>query len=461
MLIARGRAMLSKLSVDAAQHGLLRGASAFAAIRAAGGLLLYASQVLLAQWIGIEQFGLFSQAWAWAYLLAAVASLGVPTGAVRFIPQYRARGDADNLLRFVRWSWLVVAVAGGVVVLVGWLVLWLAGHLLQPGASGALFIAFMAIPVLAISLLQVQMARALGQIALAFAPMQVVRPALFIALGYGWLVLGGSTDATDFLLLTALAFLIVTGLQARQILGLLRVEIRRLAQPVAASAAGSRHWLRTSLPMLAFSIAQIALTESGIIMVGLLRPPEEVAVFAAAARTANLLTMMAMAIDNITVPRIAALHAGERQPSIELLLRPAIRWAFLLSLVMMLAVAVAGEWILRLFGTGFSDGFIVLLVLAAGLVVRAALAPAPAILNVTGEQDVVTIASLAVLAGGLVLSVPLILQFGLIGAALAQAAMTIMLRAALLGVLRRRVGVSGLLTLPSFISTPAGKPTSP
>lgn len=454
--------MLARLRRDSDLIGVLRGAGVFFVIRAGGGLLLYVSQILLAQWVGVEEFGLFSYAWAWTYLLAILASLGLPNGSLRFIPQYRAHGDGRNLWRFTCWSWLAALAAGAIVMVAGWLVLGLGADAMAPAERAAFQIAFLAIPVLSVSVLQGQMARALGHIVLAFGPPQLARPVLFIGFGFACLALDGSPQATTFLLMTTAAFLVVTVVQGWRVFALIGAESRRHARPDTVSEAGSRHWLRTSLPMLAFSGAQIALTESGIIMVGLLLEPEEVAIFAAAARTATLLTMVTTAIDTMTVPKIAALHAGSQRTAIDLMLRRTILAAFLLALAMFLFIAGGGEFILGLFGDGFTRGYGTLLILAGGIVVSAALAPVPAILNVTGSQDVVTVLSLTALALNVLLNVLLIGQFGLLGAALAQAITVVMLRAALLGVLRRRLGVLGILAPPGMGLAPDdGRATMP
>lgn len=438
-----------KLRLDADLTGLLRGAGTVFVIRALGGALLYLSQILAARWLGLEQFGVFSYAWATTYLLAVLASLGLPICSMRFVSLYRARSDGRNLIRFVRWAWLTAAGSGVVLMLIAWLALVAGERLWGSDQRTILALGFLAIPVLSAGLLQIQTARAIGQVVLAYAPEQVARPFLFIVFGAICVALTASPGAGTFLLLTSAAYLITTTGQGTLLFRILRDERSGMRDEPPGPDDRPRAWLRTALPMLAFSGAQVALAESGIILVGILLPPEAAGIYAAAARTAMLLTMVTMAVDTMSVPKASALHAQGRRAEIDRTLRRAVRLAFLLAMAMMLAMVVAGGFILELFGPQFAAAYPALLILAGGHALAAAVAPVPAILNATGHQDVVTGLALATVALNLVLGVILITAFGVIGAAVTGAVTTVLLRTALLGVLRRRLGVLGIVALPS------------
>lgn len=438
-----------KLRLDADLTGLLRGAGTVFVIRALGGALLYLSQILAARWLGLEQFGVFSYTWATTYLLAVLASLGLPICSMRFVSLYRARSAGRNLIRFVRWAWLTAAGSGVVLMLIAWLALVAGERLWGSDQRTVLALGFLAIPVLSVGLLQIQTARAIGQIVLAYAPEQVARPFLFIVFGLICVSLTPSPGAGTFLLLTSAAFLITTGGQGLLLVRILWAERTEMQAGPPGPGDAPRAWLRTALPMLAFSGAEVALAESGIILVGILLPPEDAGIYAAAARSALLLSMVTMAIDAMSVPKVGVLHAYGRRSEIDRTLRHAVRLAFLLAMAVMLAMVVAGRFILELFGPQFAAAYPALLILAGGHALGAAVAPVPAILNATGHQDVVTGMALATVALNLLMGVILIAAFGVIGAAVTGAVTTVLLRTALLGVLRRRLGVLGIVALPS------------
>ncbi|MDX1540898.1 MAG: lipopolysaccharide biosynthesis protein, partial [Geminicoccaceae bacterium] len=356
---------------------LLRGAGTVFTIRAAGGALLYLSQILAGRWLGLEQYGLFSYVWSSTYLLAILASLGLPICSMRFVTLYRARSDGRNLVRFVRWAWLTAAGSGGAVMVIGWLGLSLGGDALPPGGRLAFALGFLAVPVLSVAVLQNQIARALGRVTLAFAPEQLVRPALFIVFGTIAALATTSPEAALFLLLTGAAFLLSTSGQGVVLLRIVRAERQAMGERRPTADDRPRAWLRATLPMLAFSGAQVARTEAGIILVGLLLSPEAVGIYAAAARTAMLLDMVTMSIDTMSVPKIAALHVHERRAEIRRTLGRALRLAVGFALVMMVVMIVAGKFLLGLFGPTFVAAYPALLILAAGYALSAAFAPVP------------------------------------------------------------------------------------
>src|SRR5262245_10100601 len=76
-------------------------------IRVASAVVVYASQVVLARWMGSFEFGIYVYAWTWVLLIGDLSNLGLGATAQRFIPEYIKRG-ADNLLRgFIsRSRWL-------------------------------------------------------------------------------------------------------------------------------------------------------------------------------------------------------------------------------------------------------------------------------------------------------------------------------------------------------------------
>src|ERR1700693_1436745 len=99
-------------------------------LRVASAVLAYASQVVLARWMGSFEFGIYVYVWTWVLLIGQPLDLGLGTAAQRFIPEYRESGALDLLRGFLFGSRLfafgiatVVALgcAGGVWLLAPWL----------------------------------------------------------------------------------------------------------------------------------------------------------------------------------------------------------------------------------------------------------------------------------------------------------------------------------------------------
>ena len=110
-IVARHGA-LKRLVRTGVQWSFVRAVGGVSIVRASGGALLFLSQVLIAAWMGADDFGICRFAWACVAILATLAGLGVPGTSVRFIARYDAGGDPKRLrglLRFCRTNKLAAA----------------------------------------------------------------------------------------------------------------------------------------------------------------------------------------------------------------------------------------------------------------------------------------------------------------------------------------------------------------
>ena len=106
------QAVRQRLLGTAVHWSFVRAVGGVSIVRASGGALLFVSQLLLASWMGAENFGIYSFAWACVAILGTLAGLGMPGTSVRFIAKYGAEGDPSRLrglLRFCRANTLLAA----------------------------------------------------------------------------------------------------------------------------------------------------------------------------------------------------------------------------------------------------------------------------------------------------------------------------------------------------------------
>ena len=96
-----------------------RVASAAFLIRVLAAGLAFASQVLLARWMGTFEFGIYVYVFTWLMVIGAVVDVGLASAAQRFIPQYSEKGAWSQLRGFLSgsrwlafWFAMVVSIAG-------------------------------------------------------------------------------------------------------------------------------------------------------------------------------------------------------------------------------------------------------------------------------------------------------------------------------------------------------------
>jgi O-antigen/teichoic acid export membrane protein len=152
--------------------------------------------------------------------------------------------------------------------------------------------------------------------------------------------------------------------------------------------------------------------------------------------------------------RFSALRAMGDDAGLRALVRDAVHWTFWPSLIGALAILALGKPLLWLFNPRFTDAYPVMLVLAAGFLVRAAMGPAEFVLNMLGEQTRCALVLVGSAVLDVALCVALIPAFGMTGAA---AATSIALAVAALMnylVARRRLKLE--ISIWGSLRTPSG-----
>src|SRR5690606_29684869 len=128
-------------------------------------------------------------------------------------------------------------------------------------------------------------------------------------------------------------------------------------------------------------------------------------------------------------------------------------WTFWPSVLMALGVLVIGKPMLMLFGPGFTAGYPLLFVLVLGVVARASVGPAESLLTMSGNQNICAVVYAVTLAVNIGLSVLLIPQWGLWGAATAMAVCMACEAALLSFIAWRRLGIVMVVSFGSALRT--------
>lgn len=390
-------------------------------IQGCGAALLLLTEAIAARLLGITQFGIYAMVSAWIFVLALIASLGFNQALLRFVPTYLAHEDWGGLRGIVRRANLWVITAAVVLGIGGSLLLLsLQKCCVDPAILPAFFIAFMIVPVLALSSLRQAVLRSLGSIAQALAPEWLLRPLIFIALLAGAAAtlpspLQASTALSFNLAATIAAFAMGAFWQHRAISPHLRGY---------APVYRDREWLSVAAPFLLIIGLSMISSRIDVIMLGMLSEIENVGIYSAASRVADVVVFGLVSANAIAAPMIARLHATGRHEELQRIVRLAAKGIFLLTLPIALILLIFGHQILGLFGQEFADGYPVLVILVCGQLVNALAGPVSYLMTMTGHQNhaarIVSISALMNLA----LNILLIPLWGMLGAAVANALST-------------------------------------
>jgi O-antigen/teichoic acid export membrane protein len=397
--------------------------------------LIYLSQILIARWMGSFEFGIYVYVWTLVLMIGDLADLGLATAAQRFIPEYTRR-QANDLLRgyLSRSRWIAVGsaalVAAAGLLLIQALKPYMADYLVLP-----LSVALVTLPFYGIMQMQDGIARSYNWIHVALLPPYVIRHLVMLVLVCAAWLFSFPANAETAVFAVGIALMVTA-------VGQTLVLNRKLSQVMDAGpkAYDTRAWLVVSLPILFVEGFYVLLTNVDILILQQFRSPDDVAVYYAAAKTLALISFVHFAVSAAVAHRFSEYHTANDRARLEAILADSIKWVFWGSLVACLAILAAGRMLLWLFGPQFVAGHSLMLILAVGLLARAALGPVERLLSMLGEQRVCATIYAIAFALNIVLCVVLIPWIGIEGAAISTTTALVLESILLFTVTRRRLG---------------------
>lgn len=406
-------------------------------VRVVSAAIAYLSQVLLARWMGDFQYGVFVVVWVGAIILGGLAGLGVQTAVLRLVPEYRAKGD-DALLRGIilgsRLNGLLVA---SLIAALGIAGLALFGDRIESYYLIPLYLGAIVLPMQAVGEIQDGIARGFNWADMSLWPGFVVRPLLIILFMGLALSFGAEANAVTAMgSVIAAAYLTILG-------QLIWLEVKlRGAVPKGPRAYAPKAWAALALPILVVEGFYSLLTNFDIVIVGYYMPPDQVAIYFAAAKTLALVQFVYFAVRVGSAQRFSQYHASGDTGRLANFVNETLHWTFWPSLALVGMMLVFGNFMLMLFGESFTAGYPLLFALSIGLLVRAAIGPADILLVMAGEQRACAWVYGATFVLNVVLNILLIPRFGLMGAAAATSATLAAQALALYVIVYKRLGIS-------------------
>ena len=381
--------------------------------RVFGAFVAFCTHVLLARWMGAEEFGRYVLAWSWLLILAVIPVSGHIAAAMRFIGQGLADKNPGYVLGFVRYAIVLTVISTVLIVLVGSAILFNADGV--SGSTQLLYLtALLGVPVMAQIKLHGGMANAFSWISLSFLPNNIARPLLFLfgllAVWLWYCEINGKSAMWIHLVamaVVAILLLIYFHLSTRKELG--RV------QPVYEVS----EWSRTAMSLLLLSVFTNNFSELMVITTGFFVPSAELGIYNAALRLALLVKFGLFAVDAFTAPAVTQHYRNKERQEFVRVARRATKLRVLSTLIPLAVFVFAGNFVLGIFGAEFKSGYTVLVILGAAYLPVAAVGPATRMLGVTGFHNQGLKASLFALVLWCLVAPILTSSFGIIGAATA------------------------------------------
>ena len=409
-------------------------------LRVGGTALTYVSYILLARWMGAAELGNYVFAFSACMVLSSLTTLGYPASAVRFVRQAAARDQRNEVAGFLRRGNQLSFIASIVAMLGGLGFLWWrqgAAHM-----DGTLALAFIGVPLFAMLQLHSSYAQSISRFTAAFLPSNFLRQLGLLLIVVAWQLVWGGLSASLVMLFTVamLPFLLIAQ----------HVYIDRGLKPLRSGATPAYRtwfWTRTSLELQLLVLFTTYFQEMSLTIAGFFLPAEDMAVYSACFRTANMISFGLYAINAILSPQASHLIANGNAAGLQSLVARATQLRFWPALAAVAVLVLAGSQILHIFGADFARGHVALIILGVSQLVIAAAGPVTQILTLSGHQTQSLPAFAVALAATLALNAVLLPLFGMLGGAVASLLATLIWNLWLHRIVVRHVGIT-----PSILS---------
>ena len=328
---------------------MLIGASATVLLEGVSMGLGFATSVLLARWLGSQEYGEYAFALAWAGTLGTVAILGMDRFLVRGLGVYHVRNEwalMRGLLKRTTQLGLLISIAVG---LVGCIV---AVSTLSAGVRLPFALAMIFVPLSTLTLLRQGAMQAFGRVVAGQLPEYVIRPAIILGLIVALAVLGSGALSSA----TAVGANL-TGMGVACVVGLLL--LRRTVPGAVASVNAkysTRAWVVSSVPMMLISSVWALNNYAATLIVGSLDGARDAGIYNVVEKSAGLIAVFLVAANMPLAPTVARLFAQGDHDALQHTVARTAQVTFVVALPVALAFLIFPGDYLRIFGVGFIVG---------------------------------------------------------------------------------------------------------
>jgi O-antigen/teichoic acid export membrane protein len=388
-----------------------------AGLRLTGMFFLFLVGVQLARGLGAEGYGIFGLAMSLIALLTVPTEFGLPQLLTREAAAAQAASDWGRLRGILAWSSKVALVTSVCITLLVLISLIVVGLDFDSPLAKTLIAGLMMVPLVALGNLRSAALRGLQHIVKGQLPDTLIRPASFSLFLFIVPLLTVPLSPALAMWLGAASAAVAFSLAALMLRRNLPAEIHSASAELHTSS-----WWSSAIPMALTEGMRVLQGHLVILLMGVMAPLTLVGIFKVASSVALLIAVPVTLLNIVGSPILARLHAeGDRAKSQHLL-----NWLALGmtsgSLVLSIPFLLAGQPLLSaVFGQSFGAANAPLLILCASAVANGFFGANAVLLNMTGHHKRVTRASLVSLLLLAIISPPLIMIHGVIGAATANA----------------------------------------
>jgi len=384
--------------------------------------LTFLSRIIVARYVAVSEYGLFSLALTMSEILALISTFGLQQGAPRYIAYFRAKDERSKVNNIIVLSVQFVLIIS---IPLSLLVFLAAGPIAtnffhNPELIFPLKMFALGVPFLALIRVTTSIYRGFDRIDVKIYFDDLSRSVLFPLLLAIVIVCGLSFRGIIYayplsLAITLIALVIYSIRKTPWHLGSLKLKGENPA-PLR------KELFFFCLPLLGALILATIRSYSSMILLGYFKTPLLVGLYGAASPLAEFMLATSTAMSLIYVPITSGLYAKGLMAELRRNYTILVKWMVAVSLPLFLVLVLFPETVLNfVFGATYIPAAAALRILSLGFFIANLLGLASFSLLIIGRPRLMMWALLAAAGVGVVLGITLIPPLGLVGAAIAGA----------------------------------------
>lgn len=409
-----------------------------ALVQALGRVLLLLISIMSARLLGAEGFGIYSFALSILVFLAIPAEAGIPIFVLREAAASKSKNQLKSFLGTFKSSVLIVAFSSVFVTGLSLIVTSFYSNKNQETFSDVFALLILTIPFVALTKVLCYAIRGLSYFSISQLVEGCVRPLILLFILICYFVSGVNLISPAELaaanLFTVIATLVVAYLISKMLF------LNGNCQKVCLYNV--RHVIFNSFPFALIGAAGLISGQVDIVILGLLGSASDVGIYKVATQGALLVSFGIQAANIVVSTRFAELHAKNNKIKMQEVAKNSSRINFLFAFPVGLFMIFYGESMINLlFGIEFSRASVPLAILSFGQIVNSYFGSVGVILNMTGNESIVSKTTWFTAIFNLVMNICFINIYGVIGVAIATTMSLVMWNLILFQAVKRRIGI--------------------
>jgi O-antigen/teichoic acid export membrane protein len=382
----------------------------------AGWLLL---SVLLAQSLGPQGFGSWAIAFSVAQLLSTVGLLGADWIVMRQGSYFQGIGDLARLRRTIH---VALKLAGTSLLVLGALLFIgaekVANEVFHDPSMTSLFrLTGVIVPVIGVRQVLVYGTQAFKRMKDAAINRNILQPLVrLVFVSIALLIDPSPVSAFTGLLIAE----VVLAVAAAWVLN------RRIPLLGTTGDVNARELIGTALPAWGSRLAGQARGQIFPILLGTFSSIADSGVFVAASRVAIAPASIVNSMNQVYIPLASDLYLQDRRDELAAVFKGSAKWSFVLGVPLFVLMVLFPKELMSVFGADFASGSAALVVLAVGVLFQFGTGPVTVTLIVIGRPKLALLDYVLVVVLEITLALLLIPPYGVVGAAIASSAGTML-----------------------------------